>query len=334
LSPKLTTNKGCAETGDNPQFAIGESILVSVRIDSSLPQASATIYDYAPNQSTVVISLGRIPTNTTTSFGARVGGPAGTEQLVLSASAAGAQTQTQACSFTVVGTTVPTGTRTPKPTATPIASVTRSATPVADLSGQIATNRGCRETGDPAVFSIGEQVFITFRIDSATAPRANASIVDSRPNGVQTILSLGSVPTGVPLSFAGQVGPPPGVHTLQLRSGGLSGGARLATCSFTVSDGVPPTTRTATRTTTPTHPPTPTRTRIPTRTATRPSATCAGACAQPGLVSLNDLLTVIEIANGKQPLSACPSADVNSDGQVSLDEVLQAVNNALDGCGD
>ena len=47
---------------------------------------------------------------------------------------------------------------------------------------------------------------------------------------------------------------------------------------------------------------------------------------------MNDLLTVIQIAAGQLPVSACPAADPNGDDQVSLEEVLQAVNNALDGC--
>ncbi len=49
-------------------------------------------------------------------------------------------------------------------------------------------------------------------------------------------------------------------------------------------------------------------------------------------MTVNDLLTVIEIAAGRASIAACPLADSNGDQQVSLEEVLQAVNNALDGC--
>jgi hypothetical protein len=148
-----------------------------------------------------------------------------------------------------------------------------------------------------------------FRLDSDTSSAALASIA-----GAQTILSFGAVPTNVPLLVTGRVGPPEGLHTLRLR--GSLGGPQtvLDTCSFLVIGGA---------FSTPT--PKPTRTGTPTRTFTPVPGVCVGACTNPGMVTVNDLLTVIQIAAGQVTLSACPSADPNGDDQVSLEEVLQAV---------
>ena len=155
-----------------------------------------------------------------------------------------------------------------------------------------------------------------FRLDSDTSSAALASIA-----GSTTILSFGAVPTNVPLLVTRPRRPAGGLHTLRLR--GSLGGPQtvLDTCSFLVTGDAFPT---------PTFKPT--RTRTPTRTFTPVPGACVGACTNPGMVSVNDLLTVIQIAAGQVTLSACPSADPNGDDQVSLEEVLQAVNNALDGC--
>jgi hypothetical protein len=318
LAPTVTTNKGCRETGQNPVFSIGERINVSFRIGSaSTAHASASIFDHTTDGRLVILSFGTVSTNQTFTFAARVAGPAGDEQLILRAVAGSASANSSPCTFTVGGappaTITPHVTRTPTPTRTPRSTHT----PItADLTGDLHTSRGCREDGDSATFAVGEAITLIFRLDSDTSSAALASIA-----GAQTILSFGAVPTNVPLLVSGRVGPPAGLHTLRLR--GSLGGPQtvLDTCSFLVTGDVFPT---------PTFKPT--RTRTPTRTFTPVPGACVGACTNPGMVSVNDLLTVIQIAAGQITLSACPSADPNGDDQVSLDEVLQAVNNALDGC--
>jgi hypothetical protein len=42
---------------------------------------------------------------------------------------------------------------------------------------------------------------------------------------------------------------------------------------------------------------------------------------------------MVNIALGNVPLSDCYAGDANGDGQVTVDEILSAVNNALNGCG-
>jgi hypothetical protein len=41
---------------------------------------------------------------------------------------------------------------------------------------------------------------------------------------------------------------------------------------------------------------------------------------------------MVNIALGNTPVTACDTGDANHDGQVPVDQILTAVNNALNGC--
>jgi len=76
---------------------------------------------------------------------------------------------------------------------------------------------------------------------------------------------------------------------------------------------------------------TPTDTAVPaTATATAPA--CAGDCSGDGSVTVNELITGVNIALGNSAASVCPSFDRNGDGEVSIAELIAAVNAALTGC--
>ena len=47
---------------------------------------------------------------------------------------------------------------------------------------------------------------------------------------------------------------------------------------------------------------------------------------------MNELLTMVNIALGNTPVSACEAGDVNRDGEITINEILAAVNNALASC--
>jgi hypothetical protein len=49
-------------------------------------------------------------------------------------------------------------------------------------------------------------------------------------------------------------------------------------------------------------------------------------------VAGNEILTIVNIALGNT-ITACEAGDANHDGQITVDEILTAVNNALNGCG-
>ncbi|MFI5366028.1 MAG: protease pro-enzyme activation domain-containing protein [Candidatus Binatia bacterium] len=60
--------------------------------------------------------------------------------------------------------------------------------------------------------------------------------------------------------------------------------------------------------------------------------TCAGDCNGDGQVTVNEILTGVNIALGTAPLSVCMPLDTNGDGVVTVDEILTAIAHALSGC--
>jgi subtilase family serine protease len=59
---------------------------------------------------------------------------------------------------------------------------------------------------------------------------------------------------------------------------------------------------------------------------------CAGDCNNDGSITVDELLTTVNIALGVTPASECQSVDANGDGEVTVDEIIQALNRALNGC--
>lgn len=60
--------------------------------------------------------------------------------------------------------------------------------------------------------------------------------------------------------------------------------------------------------------------------------TCTGDCDGSGGVTVDEVVTGVNIALGSRNVSECPAFDSSNDGSVTVDEILQAVTNALDGC--
>jgi len=59
---------------------------------------------------------------------------------------------------------------------------------------------------------------------------------------------------------------------------------------------------------------------------------CVGDCHANGSVTIDELVTLVHIALGDGPTSACDIGDVNHDGRITVDEIVTAVNLALTGC--
>lgn len=59
---------------------------------------------------------------------------------------------------------------------------------------------------------------------------------------------------------------------------------------------------------------------------------CVGDCNDDGFVTVDEIVTMVNIALGTTPITACPAADPNGDETVTVDEILQAINAALNGC--
>ncbi len=77
---------------------------------------------------------------------------------------------------------------------------------------------------------------------------------------------------------------------------------------------------------------TPTPTATPSATPTHEPRACVGDCGDDGAVTVDEIITGVNIALGVAPADQCPQFDVTGDDQVTVDEILQAVNLALVGC--
>ncbi len=67
-------------------------------------------------------------------------------------------------------------------------------------------------------------------------------------------------------------------------------------------------------------------------TFSTPASPCVGDCGSDGQVTVDEILTLVNIALGNAEMSDCESSDDNDDSQITVDEILMAVNNALNGC--
>ncbi len=59
---------------------------------------------------------------------------------------------------------------------------------------------------------------------------------------------------------------------------------------------------------------------------------CVGDCSGNGVVSVNELVMMVNIALGAEEMSSCAGADTNADGSISIDELVRATGAALEGC--
>lgn len=59
---------------------------------------------------------------------------------------------------------------------------------------------------------------------------------------------------------------------------------------------------------------------------------CAGDCSGDAAVSIEEIVTMVNIALGSGDTSACAAGDVNGDGESTVEEIAGAVNRALNGC--
>jgi hypothetical protein len=63
-----------------------------------------------------------------------------------------------------------------------------------------------------------------------------------------------------------------------------------------------------------------------------PSTACYGDCGNDSAVSVDELLTLVDIALGNAKVNTCSAGDINRDDHITVDEILMAVNSATHGC--
>jgi hypothetical protein len=69
-----------------------------------------------------------------------------------------------------------------------------------------------------------------------------------------------------------------------------------------------------------------------TLTPTRAPTSCLGDCNGDRQVTVNELITMVNIALGTAQLPTCPAGDANADDTITVNEIIAAVNNALNSC--
>ena len=70
----------------------------------------------------------------------------------------------------------------------------------------------------------------------------------------------------------------------------------------------------------------------PPPTPTETASSCVGDCTGDGAVTVDELLTMVNVALGLANATACPAGDANGDGAITIEEILAAINNALNNC--
>jgi hypothetical protein len=63
-----------------------------------------------------------------------------------------------------------------------------------------------------------------------------------------------------------------------------------------------------------------------------PPFSCYGDCGSDGTVTVDELIKAVNVALGAVEVNDCVRADANGDDAVSVDELVKAVNAALSGC--
>ncbi len=67
--------------------------------------------------------------------------------------------------------------------------------------------------------------------------------------------------------------------------------------------------------------------------AQRLTAVCGGDCNRDCSVTIDEVLTSVNIGLGRAEATSCDSGDINGDDEVTIEELITSVRTALDGCG-
>ena len=142
----------------------------------------------------------------------------------------------------------------------------------------------------------------------------------------------GSLP-GLTLSTDGLLSGSPraiGLSSLRIMATDSKGDSHAK--QFDIQIDLPTVTRAPTRTSTPTPTPTPSVTLTSAPTLTPSPTPCPGDCNADGTVTVDEVMTGVNIALGTVPLRACMTFDLNGNDVVTVNEIVKAVKAALSGC--
>jgi hypothetical protein len=215
-------------------------------------------------------------------------------------------------------TPAPTVTLGPTPTRTPHLSPTASATRTATLTPVPSPSASPTSTGTPTALPTSTP---TFSASSTATP------TDTVTPAATASPTLTPTNTATPSASETPSETPTGTATGTIVASATPTETPTATASATATPSPTASTPlTPTPSATPTEPPT------PTPTATAVTVACAGDCNKDRVVTVDELLVLVQIALGNDAITMCDPGDVNGDGQVTVDEILMAVGSALNGC--
>ncbi|HVN84639.1 MAG TPA: hypothetical protein VMW17_07330 [Candidatus Binatia bacterium] len=234
--------------------------------------------------------------------------PTGLVLSVIAEAATPTPTGTPTATSTWTSTTTPSPTFTATATRTATATATRS--PSRTVTG--TATRTATPTSSPTRTSTGSKV-------QTPTPTRSPGISPTTSPTATTTVTVSSTATPMPTSSS--------THTVMPTSSAAS----------TPTSSVRPTagpSKTETAAVTPTSSPiqTPSPSATPTPTASQTPSRCDGDCDGSGRVTVDEVVTAVNIALDSVSITDCMAADVNGDGQVSVDELVHAVNSALNGC--
>ncbi len=223
------------------------------------------------------------------------------------------------------------------------------ATPVVTLSGPTEVAPDSTSEYTLQIFAIGSQTkgglnvstvlgtlatggsnFTNTQVLTGTSGRGEVTHTSPKAavDGVITFTFLWTAPssfTSATLNAWGNA-----VNGVNGNSGDRAAFDSLTIVSRPAETATPTDTPTAESTASPTATPSPTDTPTPAVTAT--PGPCIGDCGQDGTVTVAELVTGVRIALDRLPLGQCPEFDVSGDEAVTVDELVAAVNAALNGC--
>ena len=241
-------------------------------------------------------------------------------------------------------------TPTDSPTASSTASPTRTATPTrtasptaSGVASQTVTGAATRTTT-----ATPTRTSTPTRSASPTASEVASQTVTGAPTRTATATPTHSTATATPPATATSASPTTAASTSPATATSTLPATATLTSPGTATS-TPPSSVTSTRPSTVTPTPTRAETSIPTPSATptptptptlptgaTPTATglplCVGDCDGGSAVTIDELITLVNIALGSAQPSACAHG-VPDGAAVDIALIIQAVNNALNGCG-
>jgi len=207
----------------------------------------------------------------------------------------------------------------PSPTATPTVTPTATATATDTETAAATTTATASAT------------------DTATAPGPTNTATATEPGVTATATATAATPAATDTATATATAPgPTGTATVTPATPAPTATATAtapATGTATATTTASPTSPVATATATATGVIGATSTATATATATATTGPpCPGDCDGSGEVTINELILMVNIALGTQPVSACPAGDVDQNGVIAINEIILAVGSALNGC--